>query len=63
MLGFNRFEALKKAIRDGKIDFAMMLADFHLASGGISQGEFDELVGLAYPSVVEMEVVEEVVEG
>lgn len=62
MLGFNRFEALKKAMRDGKIDFAMMLADFHLATGGINQTEFDELVAMAYPvtdgEIVEAEVVE-----
>lgn len=50
-MGFNRFEALKKAIVDGNKDFAMMLADFHLMRGSITQAEYDELVALAYPVI------------
>lgn len=59
MIGFNRFESLKKGIADGKVDFVMMLADFHFVKGTITQAEYDELVGMAYPVI---EVVEEVIE-
>jgi len=53
MEGFNRVEALKKGIADGKIEFTMMLADFHLVKGTISQVDYDELNALAYPEVEE----------
>jgi len=46
---FNRFDSLKKAISDGGIEFAMMLADFHLLKGTITQEQYDELNALAYP--------------
>ena len=49
---FNRMESLKKAINDGSTDFAMMLADFHLLKGSITQVEYDELNELAYPTEV-----------
>jgi len=40
---FNRFEALKQAIEDGNIGFAMLLADFHLVKGTITNGQYSEL--------------------
>lgn len=51
MTGFNRFESLKKAILDGNAEFAMMLADFHLVKGTITQEQYNELEALAYPVV------------
>ncbi|MDD3041093.1 hypothetical protein [Bacteroides sp.] len=53
MIGFDRFEALKKGIVDGKAEFIMMLADFHLQKGGITQEQYDELNKLSYPTSVE----------
>lgn len=49
MIGFNRFESLKQAIKDGKVEFTMMIADFHLVKGTITQEQYDELYGMAYP--------------
>ena len=37
MIGFNRFDALKKGILDGKVEFVMMIADFHLINQSITQ--------------------------
>ena len=61
---FNRMESLKKAINDGNIEFAMLLSDFHLIKGKITQVEYDELNELAYPiqNVDEVIEVQEVVE-
>ena len=50
---FDRFEALKREIEDGSINFAMMLADFHLTKGNLTQEQFNELDLLAYPKEVE----------
>ena len=55
---FNRIESLKNAVKSGNIDFAMMLADFHLIKGKITQLEYDELNELAYPTVIIEEVTE-----
>ena len=57
-MGFDRFEALKQAIRDGNVNFAMMIADFHLVRGTIFQEQYDELHELAYPTPVEVPVEE-----
>lgn len=46
---FNRFEALKNSILNGQAEFGMMLADFHLGKGTITQEEFDTLNAMAYP--------------
>lgn len=51
MIGFNRFESLKQAIKDGKVEFTMMIADFHLVKGTITQEQYDELYLMAYPVV------------
>ena len=55
---FNRIDGLKQAIKDGNINFAMMLADFHLTKGSISEEEYDEINLLAYP----IQIVDEVIE-
>ena len=55
MLGFNRFEALKKGIAYGKAEFTIMIADFHLIKGTITQEQYDELHELAYPTSAEQE--------
>jgi hypothetical protein len=55
---FNRIESLKNAIKSGNIDFAMMLADFHLIKGSITQVEYDEINELAYPTFDEIVIVE-----
>lgn len=56
MIGFSRFESLKQALKDGKVEFTMMIADFHLIKGTITQEQYDELNELAYP-VIETVVV------
>ncbi len=53
MIGFNRVESLKNAVKSGRVEFAMMLTDFHLVKGTITQSEYDEIYLLAYPNVEE----------
>ena len=67
MNGFDRFNSLKVAIAQGNKEFAMMLADFHLLKGTITQEEYEEINALAYltaPEVVEVDIeqTEEVIE-
>jgi hypothetical protein len=50
MKGFDRFNSLKVAIAQGNKEFAMMLADFHLVKGTITQEEYEEINALAYPT-------------
>ena len=52
---FNRFQALKDEVKDGNINFAMSLADFHLQKNNISREQFEELEKLAYPLEPEVE--------
>lgn len=49
MVGYNRIEALKRAIHDGFVANAMISADVFLTKGKITQVEFDDLEALAYP--------------
>ena len=55
MSGFERIKAMEKAIKDGAKDFTMMIADFHLTKGTITQEQFNELHDLAYPTSAEQE--------
>jgi hypothetical protein len=52
MNGFDRFNSLKLAITQGNKEFAMMLADFHLVKGTITQEQYAEVSELAYPTAV-----------
>lgn len=57
---FNRFEAIKKCIEDKSLekDTLMLMIDFHMLKGTLTEAEGKELLEMLNPKVVES-VVEE----